>query len=225
MASSFASQIPIIVHLMSKLRPQSVLDIGKGFGKYGFLLHEYCGVDYSVRPKPNLSLREQSCVAVDAVESNPAYLWPHLNQFYRTVYSGRIESLYKSLPVYDVVLMADVIEHLQKPDALSILRHFIGSGSSMVIATPRAFFQQEFFESADERHVSHWTPADFHSIGSCDYQNAGAGRVYLLSSKPTDIRGFGHSLVKRMRRIGRGLMDDLVDSQFMDRFFVCRPQG
>jgi hypothetical protein len=208
MASSFSSQIPIIVHLLSKLQPRSVLDIGKGFGKYGFLLHEYWGIDCAIRPNPNLSLRDQSRVAVDAVESNSDYLWPHLNQFYRQVYTGRIEVLYESLPRYDIVLMADVIEHLQKKDALSVLRHFVESGSTMIISSPRIFFEQDLFESPDEHHISHWTVDDFHPIGNCDYQNADAGRIFLVSPRPLDIRGFGHSPIKRLRRLARAVRNE-----------------
>ena len=44
-----------------------MLDIGKGFGKYAFLTHEYCGIDNTRRPDPTRTLREQSRVAIDAV--------------------------------------------------------------------------------------------------------------------------------------------------------------
>src|SRR5436309_9272819 len=102
MPSSFASQIPIIVHLLNNLEPATVLDVGKGFGKYGFLIHEYVGMDFSKRPDPAATLAQQSRIAVDAVESNPDYLWPHISQFYRNIYVGRIENLYQSLGRYDV---------------------------------------------------------------------------------------------------------------------------
>ena len=49
MASSFVSQIPVVVYLLQRLAPTSMLDIGKGFGKYGFLAHEY---DSESRPRP-----------------------------------------------------------------------------------------------------------------------------------------------------------------------------
>ena len=49
MASSFVSQIPVIVNLVSKLKPRKIIDIGKGFGKYGFLIHEYAGIDNQKR--------------------------------------------------------------------------------------------------------------------------------------------------------------------------------
>jgi hypothetical protein len=133
----------------------------------GFFLHEYYGVDNSTRPNPALTLRQ------------------------RRVYNGRIENQYQALPRYDVVPMADVIEHLDKQQAFSIVQHFLGRGSVLVISTPRTFFNQEFFGSPDEHHLSHWTVKDFRALRSCDYQNAGPGRIFLLSSGLIDIRGFG----------------------------------
>lgn len=110
MATSFASQIPVVLHILQKLRPKTVLDVGKGFGKYGFLIHEYVGIDYQVRPNPELSLLQQSTVTVDGAEVNRDYAFPHLPQFYRQIHWGRIEDLCAELPRYDVVLMIDVIE-------------------------------------------------------------------------------------------------------------------
>ena len=37
MASSFINQVPVIINLIQRLKPNKVLYIGKGFGKYGFL--------------------------------------------------------------------------------------------------------------------------------------------------------------------------------------------
>jgi hypothetical protein len=74
MASSFSNQIPLIVWLLQILRPHTILDVGKGFGKYGFLAHEYLGVDPRVRPDPTRTLANQSRIVLDAVESNLDYL-------------------------------------------------------------------------------------------------------------------------------------------------------
>ena len=43
MASSFLSQIPTIIYLISQIKPKSILDIGKGFGNIVYLIHEYYG--------------------------------------------------------------------------------------------------------------------------------------------------------------------------------------
>jgi SAM-dependent methyltransferase len=209
MATSFATQIPVILHVLQKLRPKTVLDVGKGFGKYGFLIHEYCGIDYGVRPKPELTLLQQSSVAVDGVDVNQDYAFPHLPQFYRQMYWGRIEELCEGLPHYDVVLMVDVIEHIDKQKAMAVLRALIDRGSVMVIATPRRFFEQHLFESEAEEHVSFWTPKDFSREFCCLYQNVRLGRVYVVSRSPLAIPGFGSSPLQRIRRIARAVVNEL----------------
>ena len=176
MASSFLDQMPTIMYVLQKINPQTVLDVGKGFGKYGFLLHEYVGIDNTKKPDPNRTLAEQSRIAIDAIEVNPSFQWPHISQFYRHVYLGRVEELCDDLPAYDVVLMSDVIEHIEKTAALRVVDLFLARGSTLLISTPRKFFQQELFESPDEHHVSFWTINDFRKPDrTVFYQNVGRG--------------------------------------------------
>ena len=211
MASSFSSQIPLIVWLLEVLRPHSILDVGKGFGKYGFLSHEYLGVDAERRPDPTRTLADQSRIVVDAVESNRDYLWPHIAQFYRHVFVGRAEDLCGALPTYDLVLMCDVIEHLTKDAGLTLLGHFIARGSTVIVSTPKDFFQQTLYESADEMHISHWTPRDFRLLHAwIDWQTVDAGRIYLLSPRALDTPGFGRGPLKRMKRIARAIRDEIL---------------
>jgi 2-polyprenyl-3-methyl-5-hydroxy-6-metoxy-1,4-benzoquinol methylase len=212
MASSFSSQIATIVGLIQMLRPapRRVLDIGKGFGKYGFLAHEYIGIDSKKRPDPSKTLAEQSAIAIDAIESNRDYLWPHVSQIYENVFVGRIEELYANLHGYDLILMLDVIEHIDKKVGSDVLTHFLRDGATLVVSTPNVFFNQDLYESPDERHVSFWTPSDFRSLGAfVDYQNAGPGRVFLLSSQRLDVRGFGRKPIKRLRRLVRQIQSEL----------------
>jgi hypothetical protein len=76
MASSFPEQIPAIVYLLQQLqlndgRRSRMLDVGKGMGKYGFLAHEYVGMDRREAPEPLKTLAEQSRWTIDAVEIQP----------------------------------------------------------------------------------------------------------------------------------------------------------
>lgn len=208
MASSFSSQIPIIIHLIQQLKPIKLLDIGKGFGKYGFLIHEYLGIDNQKQPDPKKSMADQSMIQIDAIEVDEILLLPHLNQFYRNIFFGDVFDFYKNLEHYDCVLMIDVIEHLPKEKAIELLKYLISKGSIIVIATPTKFFEQNVYGSEFENHISHWSYTDFKKIGNVDYQIIDAGAIYLLSNKQLDIRGFGCSLIKKMRRIARAVLNE-----------------
>lgn len=209
MASSFSAQIPAIIHLLQKLAPKSVLDIGKGFGKYGFLIHEYLGIDNTKRLNPSLSMAQQSAVKIDAVEVDDDLMLPHLNQFYNEAFFGDVFSIYKNLDNYDLILMVDVIEHLEKEKAIELLKYFISKNSKILIATPIHFFQQELYKSDYEHHVSHWAPGDFKKLGYTDYQHFDGGAVYLLSKEETDIIGFGNSAIKKLRRIAKAIRNEI----------------
>ena len=208
MASSFSIQIPAIIHLMQKIHPKTVLDIGKGFGKYGFLIHEYVGISNTKRLQSDKTLRELSEVTIDAVEVDADLMLPHLPHLYTNVYFENILQLYPRLGVYDLVLMIDIIEHIEKKGALKLLQHLLKHGSKIIIATPIDFFKT-LYESVFEHHVSHWTKKDFKNLGYLNVQYFDAGAVYLLSNEKMNIRGFGNSWIKKLRRIARAVKNEM----------------
>ncbi len=209
MASSFAAQIPGIIHLIKKLKPASVLDIGKGFGKYGFLIHEYAGIDNKKKIDHSFTLKELSSINIDAVEADESLMLPYLKDIYNNIYFGDVTKIYPALPNYDLILMIDVIEHVYKNDALAVLNYFLKNNCKIIIATPKDFFQQDLYESDFEKHVSHWTKNDFNKLGYLEYQYFDAGAVYLLTVNKTNIRGFGNSFIKKIRRIARSVRNEL----------------
>ena len=209
MASSFIDQTPVIIYLLQKLKPKKILDIGKGMGKYGFLLHEYLGIDNTKKIDPSKTLKELSNIVVDAVEVDEDLMLPHLSQIYNKVYFGDILKIRDDLPQYDLILMIDIIEHINKEEAILALKSFLQKGSDIIIATPINFFNQDLYESEFEHHVSHWTIKDLNKLGFVEVQYLNGGAVYLLSNKKIAIRGFGNSFIKKLRRVGRSIMNEL----------------
>ena len=82
-------------------------------------------------------------------------------------------------------------------------------GSKIIIATPIEFFEQNLYESEFEHHVSHWTKKDFIKLGYLNVQYFDAGAVYLLSNEKIDVRGFGSSWIKKLRRIARAIKNEI----------------
>ena len=74
-----------------------MIDIGKGFGKYGLLIHEYCGLDHSHSLDPQVDLKKQSRVTVDCVEINQDYDFPHIAGLYNQTILGDIMAVYSTL--------------------------------------------------------------------------------------------------------------------------------
>lgn len=191
MASSFLSQVPTIIYLISQIRPKSILDIGKGFGKYGFLIHEYIGIDNQKKLNPTQTLNQQSNIRIDAVEIDDQLLLPHLDQFYNKVYFGNILEMYPELINYELILLVDVIEHLEKNDAIKMLQFYSEKKIKLIIATPSKFFDQHLYDSKYEEHISYWNLNDFNKLYNVEYQKIDGGTIYLLTPEKINIRGLG----------------------------------
>ncbi|MGH7742275.1 MAG: class I SAM-dependent methyltransferase [Candidatus Eiseniibacteriota bacterium] len=138
-------QIPHIVELIARLKPESVLDVGAGYGKYGVLAREYGGSS-----------------RVDALDiTAPRY------PVYDHIYLGDLRELDRVLPAeagrYDLALFVDVIEHFEKSEGGRVLEQLTRRARRVLVATPLGFRRQEIPGMPYETHRSGWYPWD---IGS-----------------------------------------------------------
>lgn len=173
MPTSRLEVTPAALHLVWQVRPQDrpleLLDVGPGLGKYGLLVREYVDRDAQVH----------------AVEAEKRYITPRLEAIYDDVVYSDVTALPSGyLESFDVVLMIDVLEHLDAGDAATLLARIPGW---VVICTPRDWFQNpEADEYPTERHRSHWTEATI--------QVASAGRVEYADRRA--LRDHGAVLVR-----------------------------
>jgi hypothetical protein len=143
MTTSEFSQIPEVVDILVKERPQSVLDVGSGWGKYGVLAREYA--------EPAI---------VDAID-----VMPPRYQVYDHAFVGDIRELDRVLPKeagpYDLALLIEVIEHLEKSDAWELLDRLVRRAKRVLITTPLGFRPQDVPDMPFENHRSGWFPWQF----------------------------------------------------------------
>lgn len=144
MPSSNLWLAPKLVTYLAELKPRNVLDVGPGHGKYGMLAREYVP-----------SIRR-----LDAVELEERYVdrFRWLHAIYDDVFVRDVAGMAEDeLEPYDVVLMLDVLEHLDYEPARALLRRIAGA---VVICTPRDYFQNpEHRQYPSESHRSHWSAA------------------------------------------------------------------
>lgn len=131
-----------------EVKPRSVLDVGVGFGKYGLLLREFVGCPPIER--------------LEGIEAWQPYVdnFPWLQCIYDRVQVGSVLNLTRAeLAEFDLVLMVDVLEHLDKDAGHALLNRIDGH---VVICTPAEFFQNpEAEERPPEMHRSLWSVEDF----------------------------------------------------------------
>jgi SAM-dependent methyltransferase len=136
-------QIPYVVEVLARERPRSVLDVGAGYGKYGFLAREFADA--------------QRVDAIDVTEPRFAA--------YDHVWLGDLREIDRVLPaeapVYDLALFIDVIEHFEKPEGYAVLDQLVSRARSVLVTTPWGFRPQEIPGMPYETHRSGWLPWDF----------------------------------------------------------------
>lgn len=164
MPSSKLELAPTILNMAYVCNPNRILDVGPGVGKYGLLIREY------LNPVDQL----------DAVEAWTPYVrqFPWLEAIYDHVIRADVRDLSNELlAAYDVVLMIDVIEHMEKEAGLRLLGRIPGR---VIVCTPENFFQNpEADEIPPEKHRSLWSVADFGERVEVDNSQLGGVLVRL----------------------------------------------
>jgi hypothetical protein len=169
-----------------------VLEIGPGFGKWGFLTREM--LDWS----DGRLTRDTWTARIDAVEAHP-YDTPLYAWVYDEVRFADVLDVAGDIRDYDLVIMSDVIEHIEKEPALALLRELVTHNRNVLVSTPLDFFEQHVEENPHEDHVSHWSSADFDEF-TADVDAAGGAALVVL------IAGRGATLpTARRARVSRAL--------------------
>jgi len=157
MPSSSAQLISPIIEMISSLKPQSVLDIGVGFGKFGFLCREYLELWDGREQYGDWQKR------IDGIEAFPKYVTPLQKQIYDEIYIGDASEVLPTLThKYDLILLIDVIEHFSLEDGQKLLQECAKRSRGCIISTPLTVTPQEAaFDNDYEIHKSTWTKDHF----------------------------------------------------------------
>jgi ubiquinone/menaquinone biosynthesis C-methylase UbiE len=148
-----------VMRLIPKDRKFSVIDVGCGKGIWGYLLR---------------ALRE-NVVYLCGVDITPSYL-----QFIkeRNVYDDLILCDSVFLPFrdgsFDLVLLSEVLEHLEKKQAYVMLKQLESIARQLILITvPQGLVKQEAIGGISaEKHRSAWYANDFKKLG---YKVVGIG--------------------------------------------------
>lgn len=157
MPTSWYQAIPSILDKVQYIYPQSILDIGVGFGKYGVLFREALELPYLRYHK------SQWKVVIDGIEAFPEYHNPIYDFVYNEIFYGDVKDLIKYRGVYDVITMIDVIEHFEKEVGKTLIDELLlHCRKGLIISTPLdPAPQKEYLGNFFEEHKSVWVEGDF----------------------------------------------------------------
>lgn len=153
MPSSYHGHISEVLELYLKANPKTVLDVGVGFGKWGVLFREY-GDIFRGRLK-----QTDWKTQIHGVEIFPEYSNCIYKEVYNEVYFIDIKELAPTIKHYDFIYAGDVIEHLEKDDAIQVILRLKKISKQFVLSIPLSdrWPQGEVFGNKYESHLSVWT--------------------------------------------------------------------
>lgn len=147
--------------IIVKLQPKRVLDVGCGFGRWGFLCRELLDIG-----KRRWS-RDTWEVFLAGVEPTEEYI----TDVHREVYSLLImntvqfalDSSLNMIDPFDLIIAGDVMEHMPKKEAEAVMegleQHCKGA---IIYGLPIGLWPQEAINGNEyERHVDSWTVPEF----------------------------------------------------------------
>jgi len=154
--------------MVRQLKPESILDVGVGFGKWGHLFREYTDIIMS-EENPKRYSRENWLVRIDGIEGFESYITPMHRYLYNEIFIGDMCERIRDVPTYDVVFLGDVIEHVEQDAGRQLLEQCLLHANKAVIVTTPAKETHQNAKCANELeiHRSLWSEPDFHAFGRC----------------------------------------------------------
>lgn len=152
-----------VLEVLCALEPGSVLDVGAGFGRWGFLCRCHVGGGHSLTSQPDQALK------IDAVEGFPANISPIYEAVYNRTFEGDAREVIPTLGEYDVVICGDMIEHLEKKEAWALIEQMRQRARKALILTlPLGQCPQDaIYGNELEIHRSVWSRRDFRGTAAC----------------------------------------------------------
>jgi hypothetical protein len=208
MPTSDYHQISDVLHVIEQARPARVLDVGVGFGKWGFLCREILDV-YAGRLQP-----ESWKTVIDGVEIFEPYRNPTWSLAYDKVHIGDAREVVPRLGRYDLILCCDVIEHFEKMAGLAFIDELLRHAPLLIVTTPVGSAPQGAVHgNVHETHLSSWTredlkrwPHQYKLIGFTFMAVLATDAVTLRTieiRESLEILGVKRAAVDLLRMIGR----------------------
>jgi len=138
-----------LINFIWKINPQSILDVGIGFGTIGVLFREVTDIRWGRYKKWK--------TRIDGIEIFKKYKNPIWKYIYNKIKIGNALTEVPKMPMYDVIFLGDILEHLEKKESLKLLSECIRKAKKYVIVTTPTTFRDNpmrvlMFNNPYEKH-------------------------------------------------------------------------
>jgi 2-polyprenyl-3-methyl-5-hydroxy-6-metoxy-1,4-benzoquinol methylase len=167
MPTSPYTHLTTIVEFLMATRPTSLLDIGLGNGKLGFIARDLLDVMLGERYR-----KEDWQIKIDGIEIFTDYIQDHQKSIYDEIYIGNAFDVIDTLGAYDVIILGDVLEHFEKDQARQLIDKCIEHcNTHIILSIPlgEKWIQPEIYGNPFEKHLSFWEFEEFKPF-ACGYK-------------------------------------------------------
>ena len=102
-----------MIRVARAVAPRLVLDVGVGFGKYGYLIREYLDVR-GAKNDFGKYRRENWATRLDGIEVCSEYIGDPQRMIYDHIYIGDVVGLLPTVGHHDFIWASHVLEHLDQ---------------------------------------------------------------------------------------------------------------
>lgn len=169
----------IFAQHLALLRPNTVLDVGAGAGKYGKIIKE-------ILPEATVS----------AIEPTEQYINEYrLQDIYSKVYMQNVHQFIEnhSKERHDLVVFGDVLEHFFRSQVIDILDYFLYRNKWVLIIWPTHLPQDDALDNNYEIHRSNFNLNDLTGKFNVYYYLKNFGHYHIESCHPSE---FNYCLIK-----------------------------
>jgi tetratricopeptide (TPR) repeat protein len=144
--------------------PSSILDIGIGNGKMGFIARDFLDVMLGQRHK-----RKDWKIKIDGIEIFSEYIQEHQKAIYDSIYTGDAFESIDAIGSYDLIIIGDVLEHLEKRRAWEFLdKCAVHCSNHIILNIPlgEKWTQPAIYGNPYEEHLSFWSYEEIEPFAS-----------------------------------------------------------
>jgi len=162
------------------LDPRRVIDAGCGFGRWGFLLREFCDI-WNCRERP-----ADWQLHLTALEAHAPNIRAHHHFLYNAVVLGEAQRFFaQTQERWDLAILGDMVEHMPKEEGLRLYADAGRVARAVLTVLPLGtdWPQDDKYGNPYERHRSTWELGELEPLGLVrarlyrDYQ----GRRFVMA--------------------------------------------
>lgn len=150
-----------VVECLRSIKPRSILDVGCGWGRWGFLAREFLELWEQRYDRADWEV-DITALDIHAGTWTPVHDFVydrHLTQDVRTWGPGGLGSPDR----FDVTVITDVLEHMTRQESFTVVDNLLDVSDNVILGTPVGTSWPERGGTSDNPHEAHlqfWNPDD-----------------------------------------------------------------